>query len=135
MKDIIHSTAALFLGVIIGVLGSALAVVSGLLYMANSNLEWDRKTEEKKVPKEITALLDPNNHPLSIENVDEIIKELNTLVEKYGQASVSDYRTLLGLSDNFLSTKWGWKAPIIPNIIPVMQNTKFTISFPEPVAL
>lgn len=42
-------------------------------------------------------------------DVEEVILSMEELVHKYGEASVSDLYSLVGISSNFQDNKWGWR--------------------------
>lgn len=42
-------------------------------------------------------------------DVEEVIMSMEELVHKYGEASVSDLYSLVGISSSFQDNKWGWR--------------------------
>ena len=66
-------------------------------------------------------------------DAEDVLSQLVGLVDQYGQASVGDMNTLLGITGDFTDQKWGWTNLSSAYVSRVREG--YLINLPKPIPL
>jgi hypothetical protein len=65
---------------------------------------------------------------LTLQDAKKVLRTLEDIIDKYGQASVADYYDALGITSNFTDYKYGWTSVRSARIVP--KGGRYMIDLP-----
>lgn len=68
------------------------------------------------------------------DDAEEVLSQLNELIERYGNASVSDFYSSIGVTPKYTDKKWGWRSLAGVQVKRAYGN-KYVIDLPRAEAL
>ena len=80
--------------------------------------------------------LDKDFEQVILENradAEEILKQMNDIIEKYGYASVMDLYDLLNIQPKYLDSKYGWKD--LTNTKVILTKQGYTLDLPKTISI
>lgn len=93
--------------------------------------------EHKKSPKLAEAEVEFNETTNTVmgdkEVLEELLAELRTTIDEFGEVTVSDLYSMIGLPEQYLDTKRGWKN--LNSVIIQTARDYYTLRLPRPLTL
>lgn len=66
-------------------------------------------------------------------DAEEVLDQMFDILSKYGQVSVADLLTLVGLASTHTDVKWGWISLTGAKAVPQRRQGGFILDLPEPI--